>query len=83
MEQRTCFYCNTLVEDEIHVLIHCKLYETERDLLFKKAISLKDDFISMNDTDKFIYLLSNAEVVKYSAKACHEILSKRRSTLYC
>ena len=43
---RICPFCN-LVENEIHVLIHCHLYEDLRETIFKKALECEPHFHSM------------------------------------
>ena len=80
--ERICFNCTKLVEDEIHVLILCPDYQNIRAILFEKAVSLNKDFSLYKDTEKFKYLMSHADIVKYCAKACSDILVERRNILY-
>ena len=49
--ERICFNCTKLVEDEIHVLILCRVYQNIRGTLFEKAASLNKDFSSFEDTE--------------------------------
>ena len=51
------FTCTKLIEDEIHVLILCPVYQNIRVTLFEKAASLNEDFSSYEDTEKFKYLM--------------------------
>ncbi len=44
--------------------------------------SVNNDFNNFTDTQKFIFLMTNAEVIIQTAKTCHAILSKRRMFLY-
>ena len=43
--ERTCIHCETEVEDEIHVITRCPLYQNIRSRLYEKATSLSTDFI--------------------------------------
>ena len=40
VNERICFHCDSIVEDEIHVLMCCPLYEHLRNDLFVKAESI-------------------------------------------
>ena len=80
--ERFCFNCINQVEDEYHVLMSCNLYEDIREKLFTKIFEINPDFPEYSDDNKFCYILSNDEIVKYSAKACHDILVTRQNTLY-
>ena len=68
-------FCN-LVENEIHVLIHCHLYEDLRETLFKKALECELHFHSMSDEQKLVVLFSNPELVRICAKTCALILQR-------
>ena len=61
-----------------------RVYQNIRATLFEKAASLNKDFSSYmyEDTEKFKYLMSHADIVKYCAKACSDILVERRNILY-
>ena len=37
VDQRLCFHCNGLVEDELHAIVVCPLYQDLRDPLFAVA----------------------------------------------
>ena len=37
VDQRLCFHCNGLVEDELHAIVVCQLYQDLRDTLFAVA----------------------------------------------
>jgi hypothetical protein len=55
--KRVCKFCN-VVEDELHFLINCTLYNNERVVLFDRIISYVPSFCDINDQDKFICLLT-------------------------
>ena len=82
VHERTCFHCNTEVEDELHVLLFCPLYNDIRKELFNHACLYNLDFLSYSTSDKFIFLLSDKRTVKFSAKACNTIFLQRRDHLY-
>ena len=71
-----------MVEDETHVLLQCPLYNTLRNEIVLKATSINNDFSSFSVPDKISFLLSDENMVKYSAKTCHEILRLRRNYMY-
>ena len=82
LEERVCFNCHTEIEDEMHVLINCPLYTCEREELFLIASYINPCFNLFSDVEKLNFLLSDADISKRCAKACHEILEKRRDILY-
>ena len=48
VEERTCLICNmNSVEDEIHFLCHCPMYEEQQKLLFTKITQVYKDFLNM------------------------------------
>ena len=77
--ERTCFHCETEVEDEIHVIPRCRLYQKIRSRLYEKVTSLSIDFIVYNDTEKIKFVLSNPDIVQ---KKCYDILAERRTHIY-
>ena len=78
---RTCFNCTSIVEDELHVLIHCPLYDDLRFNLFNEATSVCLNFQTLNDEEKLHFILSYPDIVNFSAKTCWNILERRRSLL--
>ena len=80
--ERTCFHCETEVEDEIHVITRCPLYLNIRSRLYEKATCLSADFIVYNDTENNKFVLSNPDIFKCSAKACYDILAERKIHIY-
>ena len=74
--------CKDLIEDEMHVLLHCPLYNLLRADLFHEAEKTLNDFIDLNDTEKISFRLTNASIVNISAKTCYLNLNKRCSLLY-
>ncbi len=65
------------IEFDIHVLTKCNLYIDLRTDLFHRTSSENNDFNNFADTQKFIFLMTNAKVIVHTAKTCNAILSKR------
>ena len=76
--QRLCVNCNQ-IEDEIHFLIHCKLYESERKALFQKINNIHPCYLNLIDKEKFIFLMTNDDpsILTWVAKFIHESMIKR------
>ena len=82
LPRRVCFNYNDMIEDETHVLLFCPLYDEIRNELFQHAYETEQSFNTLNDIDKLCFLLSRDEMVKFSAKACSDILNTRRNFIY-
>ena len=82
VNERVCFNCNNMIEDEEHVLLHCPLYSSERFMLFEYARMFYQDFDVLTDKDKLIHILQDSNMCWMSAKICYLILLKRNSLLY-
>ena len=82
LDERRCFHCKDFIEDELHVLTVCPLYQDLRDELYNKATSIIQSFTDLTDTDKMCFILSSSQIVKYTAKTCYNILVRRRNCIY-
>ena len=80
--QRVCFNCKNYVEDERHVLIDCPIYEGIRSDLYVKSRNINSEFNGLNDVEKMCFLLSNDDIIQYTAKACYEILKLRQIFIF-
>lgn len=78
---RLCPFCDVL-ENEMHVIINCNIYDDLREQLFSKAVHCEPRFYSMSDENKFVFLLSSPDLVRICAKTCATIL-QRRQILTC
>ena len=84
--ERICPFCSDSVEDEVHVMMVCPMYEDIREECESKSVLLdispKD--ASLSDMDRFIcwFSSSNEQFVRCLAKTCHDILRRRRCILY-
>ena len=74
---RFCPFCPNYIEDEMHFLLECQCFTIHRTELFS-AINEKfenNDMHLKNKTGKFIYLMSNIDIIpfttQYLAKAFH------------
>ena len=79
---RLCPICKTTVENEIHVLFDCNAYQSIRDSLTTKACEVNNNYVNLCDQDKLIFVLSNEDMLKVSAKTCFMILKTRNNLLY-
>lgn len=75
-EDRKCNYCDN-IETETHVLFECQLYEDIRQDLFSKANNIDSNFSNLSKNNKLIFLFSNKDMIRASAKTCFNILQKR------
>ena len=83
VEQRLCPMCDTNnVEDESHVLLVCPLYNDIRNSLYDAIVLKHPDFNELNNDDKIILILSSEDCIKDTAKACADILFRRRCFMY-
>ena len=80
--ERYCFICKTCVESEEHALMMCPLYENIRSNLTESALLVNQHFNTLNPREKMNFLLSDDRIIKPSARACHDILMKRRNHMY-
>lgn len=81
-EQRVCPICKNGVENEIHVLFYCPLYEHIRIDMVNKANNMNSNFKDVTDQDKLNYVLSSEHMLKTSSKICYMILQARTDFLY-
>ena len=78
---RICVLCNTnQVENELHFLLHCPLYNIERSAFLEKIYVRHSNFSTLQDTEKIDWLMNNDiySTIKYVVTA----FDKRKLTLY-
>ena len=81
IEERICDHCNTgMVEDEIHFVFCCPLYETNREKLYTLVKAHNNKFDQLLPQDKLIYLLKNH--VKYLCIFLSQAWDQRTESLY-
>ena len=78
IEKRICKSCLVL-EDELHFLINCTLYNECRIELFRNISDNYPSFTGWSDEEKFIFLLSynDSQVLTLTAKFIHHCFLKR------
>ena len=85
--ERYCAYCKTLkkyvVEDEVHFLTVCPLFEQERQILFNNIYSLYPSTRLLNNENMFLWLLSqeDRECIHFLAKFCKRGFKKREKDI--
>ena len=52
LNDRKCFTCEDLIEDEMHVLLHCPMYDSLRADLFHEAEQTLNGFMNLTDIEK-------------------------------
>ena len=83
-KDRMCPLCELDVENEVHCLLYCNVYEDIRDHLFQNIKRTVTNFVYLDDLAKLQVILASHDknVIKCSAKACVNILRRRRFLLY-
>ena len=81
-EQRICQRCiSNSVDDEIHFLITCSYFATQRTSLLAESKLHKTEFDSLSNNDKFSYIMSSTHrplvicLAKYTY-TCFQTLSR-------
>ena len=81
--ERVCELCDlNMVENEEHVLCHCPVYANIRNNLYGAVAVTNPDFKNINETAKFVFLMSSSLAYKRTASACYDILNKRNDIIY-
>ena len=82
-EERVCLNCFKKgfkeTETEEHFLLRCLHpdLKVHRENLLLKACTVLPSFNYLNDTDKLVFLLSNCDIIFFSAKTCSKMLNIR------
>ncbi len=78
---RICTFCNSgNVEDQIHFLFHCNLYDNHRENLNTKARNIVEGWDNLSDIDKLIVLYK--DMTRIFGKYVKNIFLLRRNILY-
>ena len=81
VQDRKCVYCNkNSVEDEIHFLLHCSLYDDYRNALFDIANRKCQNFDVRSDIQKLEFLVN--EMYSSTARYISRAYKKRQSMTY-
>ena len=73
LEERYCFICSNLIEDETHVILHYLVYFDFRNNLFAEVLKANRNLMSLSDCQKMVFLFSNQYVFRIVAKTCNFI----------
>ena len=67
------------IESEEHFLLRCRhpALKSHRENLLSKACTILPTFNTLSDTDKMAFLLSNCDIMFFSAKTCCKMLNIR------
>ena len=79
---RICNICDNHDNEIGHVIMKCTLYDDLRETLFSDASDVCSDFHNLSLEEIFLFLFGNDSMVYKFAKACYDILARRRSFLY-
>ena len=77
-QDRKCFMCGDLVEDETHFMTQCRLYGT-RDKYWETINNLVPPIATLSNADKYFYLMTqeDPELTKVILKMVHEWMTFR------
>ena len=80
IDQRLCHSCN-VIEDEIHFITQCPLFQSERNALYEKVRFIDPHFVNLSHSDKFIYLFRSPDpiILSHLGKYIHVSFLKRDS----
>lgn len=80
VENRTCYFCKELVEDEVHFILFCEKYNYFRTVLFQSAMVKNADFHNMAIFEKLKYLFQDCP--RQMAKYVHCSFNSRTDTIF-
>ena len=66
--ERFCSFCRTQIEDEIHFVIKCQIYDALRKPLVEACTALNQNFDHYTDREKFIFILTTENLQSILAK---------------
>ena len=80
VHERTCLFCDNLIENEYHVLFQCSFYVEERKPLLNLLHTASPEFESLNAEEKLqtVFGNQNIDMIKELAKTLFTCLQKRK-----
>ena len=82
VEDRLCQVCDqNAVENEIHFLLHCTLYDELRRAMIVKSERREIRFRTLTETEKLTFILKHEE--RHCAKYISNAMYRRKLVLYC
>ena len=83
LNERLCPFCEEqIVEDELHVVLKCHIYEDLRVPLIELAWEIEPDVENYSDENVLYFILSNEHMCNFTAKTLCNILERRKSNVY-
>lgn len=82
VNERLCPLCHTSIEDEMHVILYCNIYDDIRITLIERACAISDEFSNFDDISKLCFLFSHPDLIRLCAKTCFKILQRRNCILH-
>ena len=80
LSERLCSFCNdNHIEDEVHVLLSCTLYDDLRYELLEHMNNLSDDFRHVPTLTKFCRILTTNSAQVILAKFIYNMIKRRKS----
>ena len=79
--ERWCPFCKTKIEDEIHIMFYCQLYQPLRQTLLSEALQYIVGFYVLSDAVKIEKLTGHVNVNSKTAKYLGNILTLRQEKL--
>ena len=80
--ERFCPFCPNIIEDELHIVNDCQMYDDLRNQFFHDINALDNTFYRLDRMNKLIFILDNNVCIRLAAKYLHETLQRRRIMLY-
>ena len=83
LKLRLCPFCPHHIEDEIHFLISCKCFTTQRNTLYETTIHGEElvNFLGKSDVEKFKILLTDEAILPFTARYLTETFRIREFLL--
>ena len=79
LEDRICNCCSAnQIEDEVHILLQCDLYNDLRYKLLKHMLFLNDAFNTLSPLDKFISIMKTKSAQYMLAKYIFDMFKRRK-----
>ena len=57
LQERLCFHCKHVIENELHFILTCPLYKNQRDILLTDVMASCNTFVHLDDIEKLQFLL--------------------------
>jgi hypothetical protein len=83
-KDRVCPFCPNTVENELHVILECSMYNDLREVLFHDFSTVVPGCLALSKQDMLSLILGcgNEHLIRLTAKTCNDILSRRRTQMY-